>query len=193
MTKHNLKGATQLMHRWSNGEQHALDELVTLVYYELSRKAHQLMWSERSGHTLQTSALVHEAYLCLKKIDIIQWQGRSHFFAVAAGVMRRILVDQARTRNALKRGGDLQRVTWNENNVPESKQNINVDLLALDEALKNLSKKDNLQARIVELRFFAGITVEETAKVLGISPATVKRKWLLAQSRLYQELNAVTI
>ena len=191
MTKQNLNGVTQLMDRWSNGEQQAFDELVTVVYNELSRKAHQLMMSERSGHMLQTSALVHEAYLCLKDMEMIQWQGRSHFFAVTAGVMRRILVDQARARNALKRGGDMQQVTLDENSVSERGQDVNVDMLALDEALKNLSKMDNLQARIVELRFFAGITVEETAAVLGISAATVKRKWILARSQLYHQLNTM--
>ena len=191
MTKQNLNGVTQLMHRWSNGEQQAFDELVTVVYNELSRKAHQLMMSERSGHMLQTSALVHEAYLCLKDMEMIQWQGRSHFFAVTAGVMRRILVDQARARNALKRGGDMRQVTLDENSVSEPSQDVNVDMLALDEALNNLSERDSLQARIVELRYFAGITVEETAAVLGISPATVKRKWIMARSRLYQELNSM--
>lgn len=192
MTIQNLNGVTQLMHRWSLGEQKALDELVTLAYKELSRKSHQLLISERSGHMLQTSALVHETYINLKKMKMIQWQGRYHFFAVAAGVMRRILVDQARAKNALKRGGNLQRVTLHENSQPVSSKDKNIDFLALDKALKNLSEKDTIQARIVELRFFAGITIEETASVMGISPATVKRKWILAKSHLYQELNPIT-
>ena len=189
MTKQPLKGITQLMNRWSNGEHHALAELVTLVYNELARKAHRLMQCERPGHMLQTSALVHEAYLRLIELGKIHWQGRSHFFTVAAGVMRRILVDQARAQNAYKRGGNAQRVGLNEVQLADPRHKANLDMLALDEALRKLSNRDSLQARIVELRYFAGISVEETAETLGISSATVKRKWTLARSQLYRDLH----
>ncbi len=188
MTEHSLKGVTQLINQWSNGEQHALDELVALVYYELLNKAHHLMQGERSGHMLQTSALVNEAYLRLIELGKIHWQGRSHFFAVAAGVMRRILVDQARLQNAYKRGGKAQPVTLHEDQVAEPCHQSNVDILALDQALEKLSNKDSMQAKIVELRYFAGISIEETAKTLGISSATVKRKWILAKTQLYRDL-----
>ena len=189
MIEERLNGITQLVDRWSNGEPRALDELVTLVYNELAHKAHQLMLGERSGHVLQTSALVHEAYLRLIELNKINWQGRSHFFSVAAGVMRRVLVDQARTQQALKRGGNLQRVTLSNCSLAESGQQTSVDILALNDALKKLSMRDNLQTQIVELRYFAGLTVDDTAATLGISSATVRRKWLLAKSQLYRMLN----
>lgn len=189
MTEHCINGITQLINRWSNGEHQALDELVTLVYNELTRKAHRLMQCERPGHLLQTSALVHEAYLRLIELGKIHWQGRSHFFTVAAGVMRRVLVDQARSQSAYKRGGNAHRVTLNEGQLAEPCRQTNVDMLALDDALKKLSNRDSIQARIVELRYFAGNSIDDTAATLGISPATVKRKWILARSWLYQELN----
>lgn len=192
MIEHSLKGVTQLMNQCNKGEQQALDELVALVYNELLGKALQLMQDERSGHMLQTSALVNEAYLRLIELGRIHWQGRSHFFAVAAGVMRRILVDQARLQNAYKRGGNAQPVTLYEEQLAEPCHQSIIDILALDKALKKLSNRDSIQAKIVELRYFAGISIEETAEALGISSATVKRKWALAKSQLYQDLYPIT-
>jgi RNA polymerase sigma factor (TIGR02999 family) len=193
MIEHGIKGVTQLINRCNNGEYQALDELVTLVYNELARQAHRLMQRERPGHMLQTSALVHEAYLRLIELGKIHWQGRRHFFAVTAGVMRRILVDQARAQCAYKRGGNAQRVTFNESQLVQYSQQETVDMLALDEALNKLSNRDGLQAKVVELRYFAGISVEETAKTLGISTATVKRKWVLARSQLYRDLHPMAV
>ena len=141
MTNPSLESVTLLIQRWGNGDQQALDKLVTFAYTELNRKAHQLLQQERPGHTLQTADLVHEAYLRLLELSNIQWQGQKHFFAVVAGVMRRILVDRARARNAYKRGGDWQRTAIDENQLSEHSQPTNVDLLALDEALKTLIKQ----------------------------------------------------
>lgn len=186
-----LEGITRLMERWSDGDRQAFDDLVTLVYTELSRKGHQLMQRERSGHMLQTSALVHETYVRLLELGKIRWRNRNHFFAVAAGVMRRILVDQARAQGAVKRGGDAQQVTLDEDHIAEYSKHKAIDMLALDKALERLSDKDNVQAKVVELRYFGGFTVDETAKILGISPATIKRKWTMARSWLYRELYPV--
>lgn len=188
MSAEHLTGVTRLLDRWCDGERGALDELITVVYEQLTRKAHRLLCSEGAGNMLQTSALVHEAYLRLMNLETIRWQGRQHFFVVAAGVMRRILVDQARARNAYKRGGGAQPVTLHEDRLAARDDHADADILALDKALEKLAMVDNLQARVVELRYFAGISVEETAATLGISPASVKRKWTMAKSRLYREL-----
>lgn len=171
---------------WSGGNRASADVLFSLVYDELRKIAAQYLRKERSGHTLQPTALVHEAYLKLIDISDITWQDRAHFFAVSANVMRHILVDQARSRLSAKRGGEVQRIAL-EDAVSLSSE-PNVDLLAVDEALKELAALDEQQSRIVELRFFGGLTIEETAHVVGISPATVKREWVMAKSWLYRKL-----
>lgn len=191
MKNQSLKSITSLVHHWTKGDQQAFDKLIALVYTELNRKGHALIQQERAGRTLQTSDLVHETYLRLLELGKIHWQDEKHFFTVVAGVMRRILVDHARAHNAFKRGRDWHRVTMDENQLSDNDQQINVDLLALDQALERLSNKDAIQARVVELRYFAGITIEEIAETLGISSATVKRKWVMARSRLYHDLYSV--
>jgi RNA polymerase sigma factor (TIGR02999 family) len=173
---------TALLIDWSNGDKAAYDKLVPLVHDELHRLAHRYMSRERPGHTLQTTALVDEAYLRLvdKKV---QWQNRTHFFAIAAQVMRRILVDHARAHAYQKRGGGAQKLELNEAMVMARERGA--ELIALDEALVRLSQFDARKARVVELRFFGGLTVDETAQVLGISPNTVDRDWSTARAWLY--------
>lgn len=177
---------TQLLQAWCSGEKNALEELMPLVYGELHRLAHHFMLRERVGHTLQTTALVNEAYLRLVDASKVDWQDRAHFFAISAGLMRRILVDFARTRDSRKRGGDARKVTLNESCVASPEPDA--DLIALDSALTSLAAMDPRQARVVELRFFAGLSVEETAEVLGISPRTVKREWRVAKLWLLWEM-----
>ncbi|HTS69993.1 MAG TPA: sigma-70 family RNA polymerase sigma factor [Terriglobia bacterium] len=178
---------TNLLIQLKNGNQEAESRLVPLVYAELRRLAARYMRGERPGHTLQATALVHEAYLRLAGEKEIDWQNRAHFFAVAAKLMRRILVDHARAKRARKRGGADQNVTLDEAIVvqPEPRHQF----LVLDEALQRLAERDPRQARIVELRYFAGLSEEEAADVLGISVRTVKRDWSVARAWLYQELN----
>lgn len=173
---------------WSGGNRASADVLLSLVYDELRKIAARYLRKERSGHTLQPTALVHEAYMKLIDISDINWQDRAHFFAVAANVMRHILVDHARARLSEKRGGDSQRIELEDAISLSEEQNI--DLIALDEALCELAGFDQQQCRIVELRFFGGLTVEETAHVVGISPATVKREWALAKAWLFRKLSA---
>jgi RNA polymerase sigma factor (TIGR02999 family) len=181
------RDVTELLNRWQQGEAAALDGLMPLVYNELRRIAARYLHSERRGHTLQTTALVHEAYLRLIDETHIQWQGRAHFFGVAATLIRNILVDHARTNKALKRGGGANRVALDEAlGLPAAGE---LDLLAIDEALNGLAKVDQQQARIVELRFFAGLSIVETAEVLGISASTVKRDWVLAKTWIYRALS----
>jgi len=177
---------TQLLQAWCSGDQRALDELVPLVYCELHSLAHRFMLRERAGHTLQTTALVNETYLKLVDSARVRWQDRAHFFAMSAGLMRRILVDFSRARGSRKRGGDVRKVELDESRValPERGK----DLIALDSALNSLATIDPRQAKIVELRFFAGLGVEETAEVLGISPRTVKREWAVAKLWLLREM-----
>jgi RNA polymerase sigma factor (TIGR02999 family) len=158
---------------------------VPIVYAELRRLAHHYMQNERPGHTLQTTALVHEAYLRLTDVDRMQWRDRGHFFAMAATLMRRILVDHARDRGREKRGGAIVFTTIDGKDIGSS---TNIDAIALDEALERLAAMDPQQSRIVELRFFGGLTIEETADALDISPATVKREWTWAKAWLYQQL-----
>jgi len=165
----------------------SLDEVVLLVYQELRRLAAHYLRGERANHTLQPTALVNEAYLCLAKQDGVRWQNRAHFLAIAANTMRRVLVDYARERGAVKRGGDRKRVTLRSSIALDDRD---VDILALDEALQKLSGFDPEGARVVELRFFGGLTVEETAEAIGVSPATVKRTWTAAKAWLYRELSA---
>jgi len=177
---------TQLLQAWSVGEQDALAKLTPLVYQELHRLAQRYMAQERPGQTLQATALVHEAYLRLVGVKKLNWQNRAQFFGVSAQFMRRILVDRARSRHSLKRGGDAQPVSFDEALVlsPEPGQ----DLVALDDALKTLATMDPRRSRVVELRFFGGLTVEETAEVLHVSPETVMHDWKLAKAWLLREL-----
>jgi RNA polymerase sigma factor (TIGR02999 family) len=177
---------TQLLQAWSVGEQDALAKLTPLVYQELHRLAQRYMAQERPGQTLQATALVHEAYLRLVDVKKLNWQNRAQFFGVSAQFMRRILVDRARSRRSLKRGGDAQPVSFDEALVlsPEPGQ----DLVALDDALKTLATMDPRRSRVVELRFFGGLKVEETAEVLHVSPETVMHDWKLAKAWLLREL-----
>ncbi len=158
-----------------------------LVYGELRRLAHHYLQQERTDHTLQSTALVHEAYARLIGQSLPEWQNRAHFFGVAAQIMRQILVDYARQRRAVKRGGELCKLTL-ENAESES-QRTEVDIVALDDALRDLAKIHAQQSRVVELRFFAGLSIEDTSEVLGISPSTVKRDWNTARVWLYRELD----
>ncbi len=179
--------ASQLLAAWGNGDQTALEKLIPLVSEELHRLAHYYMSRERSGHTLQTTALVNEAYLRLAEQKQTRWQNRAHFFAIAAQLMRRILVDHARGIHAAKRGGGAERVELDEAIILSPEQPA--DLLALDRALVKLSKFDERKSRIVELRYFGGLTVDETAEVLNISGVTVMRDWGLAKAWLYREIS----
>ncbi len=181
-----LHDVTQLLVDWSNGDQQALERLLPLVYDELRRRARLYLSRERDGHTLQPTALVNEAYLRLIDQTRVRWQDRTHFLAVAAQVMRRILVDHARTRKRSKRGGGAAAVGLDE--VQLAAPERAVDLVALDDALEALAQLDPRQAAIVEQRYFGGMTIEETAQRLGISPATVKRDWEGARAWLYREL-----
>lgn len=177
---------TQILQKWSEGDESSFDTLVTLVYQELHRLAHRAL-ARSSGHnTIQTTALVHEAYLRLANVKEIDWQDRVHFFAVSANLMRNILVDFARNRASLKRGGALTKVDFEEalNFSPEKSE----DLIVLDEALTELAKLSERQSRIVELKFFGGLTEEEIAEVLKISPATVSRDWKFARVWLYRQV-----
>jgi RNA polymerase sigma factor (TIGR02999 family) len=177
---------TQLLIRWSNGDQQALEQLMPLVYGELRRLAARYLRRERPGHTLQSTALVHEAWMKLIDQRSVQWQNRAHFFGVAAQMIRRILVDYARSRHAAKRGAHACKLSLDE--AVEVPRQRDVDLIALDDALDGLAKIDPQQGRIVELRFFAGLSIEETAEVLHVSPATVKREWVSAKAWLYREM-----
>ena len=180
------KDVTDLLIDWSKGDQEALNKLMPLVYDELHRLASRYLRHERPGHTLQTTALVHEAYLKLVDERNANWQNRVHFFAAAAQVMRHVLVDYARSRRASKRGGDYCRLSLDEARI--SSEEKDADLLALNDALNNLAAIDPQQSRIVELRVFGGLTVEETAEALGISPRTVKREWSMAKAWLHKQI-----
>jgi len=174
----------QLLLRWNDGDRNALDELLPLVYDELRRLARSYLRRERVEHTLQSTALVHEGYIRLVDQNVT-WQNRAHFFGVAAQMMRRILVDHARARQAAKRGDGLKATLDEGMAVAEAR---NLDILALDRALESLSRLDGQQAKVVELRFFAGLSVEEAAEVLSISTATVKREWAMAKAWLSREM-----
>lgn len=177
---------SQLLAAWTAHDPAARDALFPIVYDELHRLAHHYMRSERPGHTLQTTALVNEAYLRLVDVTRIEWQDRAHFLAIAATMMRRILVDHARAHARDKRGGDVVITSISDDIAapPDA-----VDVIALDEALERLAAIDERQARVVELRYFAGLTVDEVATALGISPGTVKREWTVAKAWLYRELH----
>jgi RNA polymerase sigma factor (TIGR02999 family) len=180
------EGITQLLIQWRNGDQAALNELLPHVYSELRRLADHYLRQERPGHTLQPTALVHEAYLRLLDAKEMDWQNRAHFFGIAAVRMRQILVEHARARQAAKRGGGEYLVSLTETEEIADKQDVN--LLVLDDALQRLEALDAQKARIVELRYFGGLTIEETAEVLNISPATVKREWSMARAWLRAEI-----
>jgi RNA polymerase sigma factor (TIGR02999 family) len=186
MTEAQTHDVTQLLIDWSNGDRAALDKLVPVVEQELRRLAHHYMSRERAGHTLQTTALVNEAFVRLVHRKSVQWQNRAHFFGIAAQLMRTILVDHARSHACAKRGGGAGKLELNEALVVS--QHKASEVIALDEALKELELIDPQQSRIVELRFFGGLTVEEAAEVLHLSPATIKREWSTAKAWLYREL-----
>lgn len=181
---------TQLLLDWSNGNASALNKLTPLVDRELHRLAHHYMRRENAGHTLQTTALVNEAYLKLIDQKHVHWKNRAHFFALSAKLMRRILVDHARSRKYAKRGGDARRISFEKALLISSTQKT--DLVALDDALNKLSEIDARKGKIVELRFFGGLNVEETAEALGISAPTVMREWSLAKAWLYNTLKNET-
>jgi len=178
--------ATGLLHAWSKGDKSAFDQLVPLVYEELRALAERYMRQERPNHTLQTTALVNEAYLRLIDVNRVQWQSRGHFLAVAAQTMRRVLVDFARRRDRLKRGGDVMLVTLDEARGVGQKEGA--EFVALDDALTALAAFDPRMSEIVELRFFGGLTVEETADVMHVSPETVMRDWKTAKAWLLRTL-----
>ena len=179
---------TQLLLAWNNGNSGALDSLMPLVYDELRRLARRYMRVEGAGHTLQATALVNDAYLRLVDQKRVNWQNRAHFFGVAAHIMRRLLVDHARARHRLKRGGSVLRVEFTEQAGTSTPSPAQMDIVALDDALNRLENREPQQSRIIELRFFGGLSIEETAEALNISPATVKRKWAFARAWLYREM-----
>lgn len=179
---------TQLLLEWSKGNGNALEELLPLVYSELQKIAHRYLSRERSSNTLQTTALVHEAFLKLIDQNRVQWQNRAHFFGVAAQAMRRILVDNARQRLADKRGSGAEKVSFEEGIIDVSDEKAS-NLIELDTALQRLAQMDAQKAKLVELRYFGGLSIEETAEVLGVSIATVNRQWRLAKAWLYKEIS----
>ena len=186
MTSPADKDVTTLLLEWSQGSQAALDQVTPLIYDELRRLAARQLRRERPGHTLQSTALVHEAYLKLIDQQRVQWHDREHFFAVASQMIRRILVSYARSRNSIKRGAGRTMLTLNDAGTAGTTSEI--DLIALDDALGRLSRLDPQQGRIIELRFFGGVSIQGTAKLLGISTTTVNRDWKLARAWLHREL-----
>ena len=179
---------TQLLVQWAQGDQRALDELMPLVYHEVRKRAQALLRLERAGHSLNGTALVHEVYVRLVDQERLTWQNRAQFYGLACQVMRNILVDHARNRNRLKRGGGAVQLRLSD--VIETAQaRQDVDLVKLDDALKELAKLDPEQSRVIELRYFAGLTIEETAAVMGLSTATVKRHWQAARLWLLREMS----
>ena len=184
LTSHSV---TQMLLDWSEGDREALDKLIPVVYSELRLRAARYLRRERPGHTLQTTALIHETYLRLVEQKDVKWQNRAHFFAIAAQLMRRILVDHARQRDAAKRGGAGLTLTLDEAMAVLAERNVN--LMALDETLTRLAEIDPRQSRVVELRYFSGLSIEETAEVLGVSPATVKLDWSMAKAWLRREMS----
>lgn len=181
------RNITQLLTAWGAGDKAALDALIPVVYDELRRQASRYLRRERPGHTLQTTALINEAYLRLVDQKTMKWQNRAQFFGIAAQLMRRILVDHARAKHRAKRGGSDIRVSLTE--ATGVTADAAIDLVQIDEALNRLAEIDPQQSRIVELRFFSGLNVEETAAALNISPATVKRDWSMAKAWLHREIN----
>jgi RNA polymerase sigma-70 factor (ECF subfamily) len=184
----NSASVTQWLIAWSDGNRDALEHLLPLVYRDLRRLAAGYMQREPAGHTLQPTALVHEAYVRLVDQRQAQWRNRAHFFGVAAGMMRRILVDHARERLAEKRGGRVERVTLIEDQIAAAPRGV--DVLALHDSLERLAAFDRRQAQIIELRYFGGLTIEETAEVVGTSAATVVREWTIAKAWLRADLSS---
>ena len=179
---------TLLLKEWSDGNEAVLDNLMPLVYDELRRQASRFLRKERPGHTLQPTALIHEAYLKLIDQTQVRWQNRSHFFAIAAQAMRRILVDHAKNRKREKRGGAAENLPIEYAETVAASDGKSVDLVALDEALTKLAEFDPRQAQVVELRYFSGLSIDETAEVLGISNATVRREWNMAKAWLHTQI-----
>ena len=178
---------SQLLQVWRGGDRNALDALVPLVYKELRRVAHFQLRNERPNHSLQSAALVNEAYLRLVGLNRPQWESRTHFFAIAAQLMRQILVDYARRHGAAKRGGSVAKVSLEDAMVTSKKRDL--DVVALDDALKDLAKIDARQSRVVELRYFAGLSLEEVSQVMEIAPATVQRDWTAARAWLHRQMS----
>lgn len=183
------KEVTLLLNQWADGDKEALTSLMTLLYDELRRMAHIHLRGERGDHTLQPTALVNESFLRLVQQHDVKWQNRAHFFAVASQIMRHILVDYVRRRNAAKRGGPQVKLSIEETVEIATQAGPAVDLIALDDALNTLAKMNSTHSRIVELHFFGGLSIDETAAVLGIAPRTVSHGWTLARTWLYKELN----
>jgi len=183
-----LNDVSQLLRAWSDGDQSALERLTPIVYAELRRLAHRYMKGERSGHTLQTTALVNEAYIRLVDYKRMQWQDRAHFFAVSAQLMRRILVERARRQN-LKRGAGVAHVALDETAIVGERS---ADLVALDDAMNELARLDPRKVQVIEMRFFGGLSVDETAEVLKVSPVTVRRDWSSAKVWLYGAITGKT-
>lgn len=178
---------TSMLKAWSEGDRAAADQFMPLIYDELRRQARRFLNRERANHTLQTTALVHEAYLRLIEQRDVSWQNRAHFFGIAAQMMRRILVNHAVSRKRDKRGGTAEKIQLDET-IQIRAADKGVDLIELDEALNRLEKLDERQSRVVELRYFGGMSIEETAEVMALSPATVKREWNMARTWLRAEL-----
>jgi RNA polymerase sigma factor (TIGR02999 family) len=183
---------TAMLVKWGQGDKAALDQLLPAVYDELHRMAARYLRRERPDHTLQPTALINEAYLRLVDQNGVTWENRSHFFGIAANVMRRILVDHARGHQAAKRGGSMIKLPLDEG-IHGSPKHEEIDLVALDAALTRLAKMDPEQSKLVELRYFAGLTIDETAEVMGISPATMKRKWTLSRAWLRREITRQSV
>lgn len=182
-----IQEITLMLKAWGDGDRGALERLTSIVYDELRRLAHGYLRRENVGHTLQTSALVNEAWLRLIDAEQVDWQNRAHFFGVSAQLMRQILVDFARSRQSLKRGGQVFKITLGEaEDIAVEKE---TDLVALDDALNALATLDSRQSKVVELRFFGGLSLEETAEVLKVSPGTVRRDWRMARAWLHRELS----
>jgi RNA polymerase sigma factor (TIGR02999 family) len=190
MTPGSTQSVTDLLQAWASGSPTALDELLPLVYDDLRRQARRHMRAQPAGHTLQTTALVHEAYLRLVGQTSVEWKGRAHFFGVAAKAMRSVLVDHARARGAAKRGGSASAITLDDAHGAAA-PHASVDVLALHEALERLAEQDVRKSKLVELRYFGGLGIDEAAAVLGVSPATVKREWATARAWLRRELSVV--
>jgi RNA polymerase sigma factor (TIGR02999 family) len=183
----NSQQITQLLNQWSDGDAEVLDDLMPLVYKELRRQASRYLRRERANHTLQPTALINEAYLKLINQRDVKWQNRAHFFAIAAQAMRRILTDYARERKREKRGGAVEDLPIEEAFAIVSREK-SVDLVALDEALNKLATFDDRQAKVVELRYFSGLSIDETAEVLNVSNVTIRRDWNMAKAWLHQEI-----
>ena len=186
MNQYTSANITQLLVQYQNGQPHDLQNILWAAYNDLARMGHHMMGGERHNHTLQTRALVHEAYLRMVELRHVHWQNRQHFFATWSGIMRRVLVDYARARNAGKRALNAASVSLPEDVLSAEDDS---EILALHDALASLARLDPTQSKIVELRYFSGLSVEEVADVLEMSPATVKRKWVLAKAWLYRELS----